>query len=52
MRIVAMTADPNSLPIRTAALIRNAMVANIGVGGSRLMESLGLSFTEPYLGGQ
>jgi hypothetical protein len=52
VRLVAMTADPNSLPIRTAALIRNAMVANIGVGGSRLMESLGLSFTEPYLGGQ
>jgi hypothetical protein len=52
VRLVAMTADPNSLPIRTAALIRNAMVANIGVGGSRLMESLGLSFTEPFLGSQ
>jgi hypothetical protein len=52
VRLVAMTADPNSLPIRTAALIRNAMVANIGVVGSRLMESLGLSFTEPFLGGQ
>lgn len=51
VRLVAMTADPSSLPIRTAALIRNAMVANIGVGGSRLMESLGLSFTQPFLGG-
>lgn len=52
VRLVGMTADPSVLPIRTASLIRNAIAANIGVGGSRLMESLGLSFTEPFLGGQ
>lgn len=52
VRLVGMTADPQALPIRTANLIRNAISANIGVGGSRLMESLGLSFTEPILGGQ
>lgn len=52
VRLVGMTADPSVLPIRTASLIRNAITANLGVGGSRIMESLGLSFTEPFLGGQ
>lgn len=52
VRLVGMTADPSVLPIRTANLIKSAIVANLGMGGSRLMESLGLSFTEPFLGGQ
>jgi hypothetical protein len=52
VRLVGMTADPSALPIRTANLIKSAIVANLGMGGSRLMESLGLSFTEPFIGGQ
>lgn len=51
VRLVGMTADPRALPIRTANLIKSAIVANLGMGGSRLMESLGLSFTQPFLGG-
>jgi hypothetical protein len=52
VRLVGMTADPSALPIRTANLIKSAIVANLGMGSSRLMDSLGLSFTEPFLGGQ
>jgi len=51
VRLVGMTADPRALPIRTANLIKSAIVSNLGMGGTRLMESLGLSFTQPFLGG-
>ena len=52
VRLVAMTADPSAVPIRTANLIKSAIVSQFGMGTSRLMDTLGLSFTEPYLGGQ
>lgn len=52
VRLIGMTADPSALSIRTANLIKNAIAANAGVLGSRGMEALGLSFTEPLLGGQ
>jgi hypothetical protein len=51
VRLVGMTSDPRALPIRTANLIKSAIVSNLGMGGTRLMESLGLSFTQPFLGG-
>ncbi len=51
VRLVGMTADPRVLPIRTANLIKNAMAANLGALTTRGMESLGLSFTQPFLGG-
>jgi hypothetical protein len=52
VRLVGMTADPRSLPIRTANLIKNAIAANAGLLTTRGMEALGLSFTEPFFGGQ
>ena len=52
VRLVGMTADPRSLPIRTANLIKNAIAANVGLLTTRGMEALGLSFTEPFFGGQ
>ena len=52
VRLVAMTADPSAVPIRTANLIKSAIVSQFGMGTSRLMDTLGLSFTEPFLGGQ
>lgn len=51
VRLVGMTGDPRALPIRTANLIKSAIVSNLGMGGTRLMEALGLSFTQPFLGG-
>ena len=52
VRLVGMTADPRTLPIRTANLIKNAIAANTGMLATRGMEALGLSFTEPFFGGQ
>jgi hypothetical protein len=52
VRLVGMTADPRALPLRTANLIKNAIAANTGMLATRGMEALGLSFTEPFFGGQ
>lgn len=52
VRLVEMSVAPERRAMAITSAIRNAIVGTAGAGASRLMESLGLSFTQPFLGGQ
>lgn len=52
VRLVEMSVAPERRAMAITSAIRNAVVGTAGAGTSRLMESLGLSFTQPFLGEQ
>jgi hypothetical protein len=52
VRLVEMSVAPERRAMAITSAIRNAVTGTAGAASSRLMESLGLSFTQPFLGGQ
>ena len=52
VRLVEMSVAPERRAMAITSAIRNAVTGTGGAAASRLMESLGLSFTQPFLGGQ
>jgi hypothetical protein len=52
VRLVEMSVAPERRAMAITSAIRNAVTGTGGAATSRLMESLGLSFTQPFLGGQ
>ena len=52
VRLVELSVAPDRRATAIASAIRNVITGTAGAGGSRLMESLGLSFTAPFLGAQ
>lgn len=52
VRLVELSVAPDRRATAIASAIRNVITGSAGAGTSRLMESLGLSFTQPFLGAQ
>ena len=52
VRLVELSVTPDRRGMAIAAAIRNVVTGSAGAGASRLMDSLGLSFTQPFLGGE
>jgi len=52
VRLVEMSVAPERRAMAITSAIRNVVTGTAGAASSRLMESLGLSFTQPFLGGQ
>lgn len=52
IRLVELSVAPERRAMAITSAIRNAITGTGGAGASRLMESLGLSFTAPFLGEQ
>lgn len=52
VRLVEMSVAPERRAMAITSAIRNAVVGTAAAGTSRLMDSLGLSFTQPFLGGE
>lgn len=51
VRLVELTVTPDRRGQAIASAIRNVVTGTAGAGASRGMEALGLSFTQPFLGG-
>ena len=52
VRLIELTVNPDRKLQALGAAIRNAVTGTAGAVTSRGMEALGLSFTEPFLGGE
>jgi hypothetical protein len=50
MSIIEITTNPQLRPGAAITAIRNALVGGGAMGTTRLMDTLGLSFAEPFLG--